>query len=141
MQPGTQTESERHEREPVAGGSAARSPDRPAPSAPPEAPGDARIGEDDHLLGSPRAGMVVTTLLVVGVAGAVGVVMLSVIAMVVTAVVGALTAYVVAHDDDWARRARRRRARHRQIAVEPGWAGRSWGTHGWSEHGVGRHAA
>ncbi|CAM3116691.1 hypothetical protein RHDE110596_17615 [Prescottella defluvii] len=84
---------------------------------------------DNYLLGSPSAGRVVTSMLVLGIAGAVGLVMASVVATVVTAVVGALVAYAVAHDDDWVRAARRRRSRRRRVWVEPGWTGNSWGGH------------
>ncbi|QKT14229.1 hypothetical protein HUN07_18380 [Rhodococcus sp. W8901] len=91
---------------------------------------------DNHLLGSPSAGRVVTSMLVAGIAGAIGLVMASVVAMLVTALGGALVAYAVAHDDDWVRASRRRRTRRRQVWVKPRWSGHSWGG-----HSVSRHAA
>ncbi|MFM1721783.1 hypothetical protein ABEU20_000311 [Rhodococcus sp. PAM 2766] len=94
-------------------------------------------GPDDYLLGTPAAGRVVTGGLVVGIAAAVGIVMVSVVAMLVTALVGTLIAYVVAHDDQWVRSMRRRRARRRQVLVAPRWTRHSWE----AGHGVGRHAA
>lgn len=99
--------------------------------------GGAGRGADDYLLGTPAAGCVVTGGLVVGVAAAVGIVMVSVVAMLITALVGTLIAYVVAHDDQWVRSMRRRRARRRQVLVAPRWTRHSWE----SGHGVGRHAA
>lgn len=102
---------------------------------------EAQTQETDYLLGSPAAGRVITAALVVGIAAAVGIAMVSVVAMVVTGVAGAVTAYLVAHDDDWVRRARHRRARRRHVTVAPGWAGRAWSGQSWGEHGIGRHAA
>ncbi len=72
----------------------------------------------------------------VGVAAAVGLVMVSVVAMVITAAVGALIAYVVAHDDEWLRSMRRRRARRHQVLVAPRWTRHSWD----ARHGVGHRA-
>ncbi|GAB2629260.1 hypothetical protein GCM10027068_04720 [Prescottella soli] len=97
--------------------------------------------QNDYLLGSPSAGRVVAILLVAGIAGAMGIVMTSVVAMLVTAAVGAVTAYVVAHDDEWVMRGRRRRARRRHVTVAPSWAGGSWTGQAWGDQGVGRHAA
>lgn len=97
--------------------------------------------QDDYLLGSPSAGRVVAVLLVAGIAGAVGLVMASVVAMLVTALVGAATAYLVAHDDDWLARRRRQRSRRRHVTVIPSWASRSWSGEAWGEHGIGRRAA
>lgn len=94
-------------------------------------------GPDDYLLGTPAAGCAITGGLVVGVAAAVGIVMVSVVAMLITALVGTLIAYVVAHDDEWMRSIRRRRARRQQVLVAPRWTRHSWS----AGHSVGRHAA
>ncbi|MCA1007575.1 hypothetical protein LCL87_17835 [Rhodococcus hoagii] len=99
--------------------------------------GTTGCGPDDFLLGTPVAGCAVTGGLVVGVAAAVGIVMVSVVAMLITALVGTLIAYVVAHDDEWVRALRRRRARRQQVLVAPGWTRHTWG----AGHGVSRHAA
>lgn len=132
MQPGTGTESEVQAREPVA----REAVDPPAVPAAREGSPVAANPQDDYLLGSPSAGRVVAVLLVAGIAGAVGLVMASVVAMLVTAVVGAATAYLVAHDD-WVPRGRRQR----HVTVNPSWASRSWSGQGWGGHGVGRRAA
>ncbi|WP_430333382.1 hypothetical protein [Rhodococcus sp. ACT016] len=136
MQPGTRTESEAEKQEPVArdavGPPAGHSTrDDPAPEA-----------QYDYLLGSPSAGRVVAIMLVVGIAGAVGFAMASIVAMLVTGAVGAVTAYLVAHDDDWlqATRTRPTRARRRHVAVSPSWSG-SWSGEAWGDQGVGRRAA
>lgn len=161
MQPGTRTESEvdvRHtitiEADPPAPGSREDSIPAPDPVVAESSsdPGGRDLGTadtadtaaaaptagpDDYLLGTPAAGRVVTGGLVVGIAAAVGIVMVSVVAMLVTALVGTLIAYVVAHDDQWVRSMRRRRARRRQVLVAPRWTRHSWE----AGHGVGRHAA
>ncbi len=113
------------------------------PAAPPtrEKSSVAADPQDDYLLGSPSAGRVVAALLVAGIAGAVGLFMASIVAMLVTAVVGAATAFLVAHDDDWLVRRRRQRARRRHVTVIPSWASRSWSGEAWGDHGVGRRAA
>ncbi|RVW11252.1 hypothetical protein EGT67_02075 [Prescottella agglutinans] len=135
MQPGAGTESEVQ----------AREPDTREAGDPPAAP-DTRAkspvvsdSQDDYLLGSPSAGRVVAILLVAGIAGAVGLVMASVVAMLVTAAVGAVTAWLVAHD--WVPRGGRQRAGKRHVTVSPGWASRSWSGQAWGERGVGRRAA
>ncbi|WP_137724330.1 hypothetical protein [Prescottella subtropica] len=100
-----------------------------------------RMQETDYLLGSPAAGRFVAVALVAGIAVGVGIALTSLVAAVVTAVVGAVTAYATAHDDDWALRRHRRRARRRHVAVEPRWADRSWSAQSWGSGSVGRHAA
>ncbi|QBJ95190.1 hypothetical protein ERC79_03870 [Rhodococcus sp. ABRD24] len=130
MKPGTRTEAEAMTRE--------SSPTDPI---------------DNHLLGTRFAGHVVTTMLVAGIAGAVGIVLASVVALLVTAVGGAVTACLVAYDDELVRR-RRRRIRERTVARErvraqhhtrggPRESGRGGiGVRNvWSGHSVGRHAA
>lgn len=153
MQPGVRTESEVDVRQSVTiEADAPTSDPRESTSPPPEsvvaesrsevdpdasADSLAGSGPDDFLLGTPAAGRAVTGGLVVGVAAAVGLVMVSVVAMVITAAVGALIAYVVAHDDEWLRSMRRRRARRHQVLVAPRWTRHSWD----ARHGVGRRAA
>lgn len=153
MQPGTRTESEVDVRHTITIEADPPTPDPREDSIPlPDSVGaegsSERAGEDvdtaataagpdDYLLGTPAAGRVVTGGLVVGIAAAVGIVMVSVVAMLITALVGTLIAYVVAHDDEWVRSMRRRRARRRQVLVAPRWTRHSWE----SGRGVGRHAA
>lgn len=145
MQPGVRTESEVDVRQivvppaevPTSDPAPGESSTQPDPVVSPQKSGTAAGTHDDFLLGTPAAGRVVTGALVAGVAAAVGIVLVSVVAMLVTAVVGALVAYVVAHDDEWLRAVRRRRVRRRPILVAPRWTRHSWG----GGHGVGRHAA
>ncbi|WP_305092058.1 hypothetical protein [Prescottella sp. R16] len=99
----------------------------------------ARMQETDYLLGSPAAGRAIAVALVAGIAAAVGIALNSVVAVVVTALVGAVTAYLTAHDDDWALRLHRRRARRRRVAVAPSW--KTSTTPAWDSRNVGRHAA
>jgi len=134
MQPGTPTESEGQPQEPVVRDAVGPPPAHSTREDP------ASDVEYDYLLGSPSAGRVVATMLVVGVAGAVGFVMASLVAMLVTGAVGAVTAYLSSHDD-WALSPRRRHARRRHVTVSPNWATRPYGGHAWGDHGVGRRAA
>ncbi|PTR31803.1 hypothetical protein C8K36_101839 [Rhodococcus sp. OK519] len=107
----------------------------PDPVAPPR--NSVAPGADDFILGTPAAGRAITGALVAGIAATVGIVMVSVVAMLITALAGTLIAYAVAHDDEWVRAFRRRRARRRHVLVVPGYTRHLWAGH----HGVGRHAA
>ncbi|RVW04688.1 hypothetical protein [Rhodococcus spongiicola] len=123
--------------------------DADASSAPgtQEDPSSADGDEEDHLLASPLAGRIVTVALVAGTAVMVGIVMVSFIEMVVIGTLGAVAAYLVAHDDGWTRQKQRRRARRRarrHIPVTPGSrsTSESWRAEDWSEDDVaGRPAA